>query len=114
MRVKRGVTKSRRHKKVLKAAKGYRMSLSKSYRKAKEALLHAGQYEYAHRRRRSSQIRSEWISVLSASLSAHSLSYSKFMALLKKNNVAIDRKNLAELAVHKPEVFKDFVESVSK
>lgn len=114
MRIKRGVSKQRRHKKILDSVKGYRMSYSKSYRRAKEAALHAGQYEYAHRRRRSSQFRTEWIKVLSASLSEHNITYSKFVALLKKNNVEIDRKNLAELAVHKPASFKSFVESISK
>ncbi|MEO6728510.1 MAG: 50S ribosomal protein L20 [Candidatus Dojkabacteria bacterium] len=113
MRVKRGLTKSRRHKSVLKLAKGYRMTYSKSYRRAKQLLLHSGQYEYAHRRRRSSQFRTEWIKVISASLTEHNVSYSKFINLLNKHNVTIDRKNLAELAVHNPESFNSIVKSVT-
>ena len=113
MRVKRGLTKQRRHKKVLEAAKGYRMTYSKSYRRAKQLLLHSGQYEYAHRRRRSSQFRTEWIKVISASLTEHNMSYSKFINLLNKNKIAIDRKNLAELAVHSPESFNAIVKSVA-
>jgi len=113
MRVKRGLTKQRRHKKVLEAAKGYRMTYSKSYRRAKQLLLHSGQYEYAHRRRRSSQFRTEWIKVISASLTEHNISYSKFINLLNKNNITIDRKNLAELAIHNPENFNAIVKSVA-
>ena len=113
MRVKRGLTKSRRHKSVLKLAKGYRMTYSKSYRRAKQLLLHSGQYEYAHRRRRSSQFRNEWIKVISASLTGHNVSYSKFINLLNKHKVSIDRKNLAELAVHNPESFNAIVKTVT-
>ncbi len=112
MRVKRGVTKRQRHKKVLKLAKGFRMTYSKSYRRAKEAVKHAGQYEYAHRRHKRAQMRQEWIKIIAAGLSDKDLSYSKFIAALKKSNVAMDRKTLAEMAVNSPESFAKLVAEV--
>ena len=114
MRIKRGVTKRQSKKKVLKLTKGYRMSYSKLYRRAKEAVLHAGQYSYAHRRRRMSQMKTEWIKVISAALSNTEMSYSKFLGAMKKKNILIDKKNIAELVVYQPETFKKFVEIVSK
>lgn len=113
MRVKRGTTKHRRHKKVLKLAKGYRMSYHKLYRRAKEAVLHAGQYSYAHRKHRRAQIKSEWIKVIAAALSAKQVSYSKFISGLKAKNITLDRKSLSELAVHHPKHFEELVEIVS-
>lgn len=112
MRIKRGETKRAKHKKVLKLTSGYRMSYHKLYRKAKEAVLHAGQYSYAHRRRRKSQIKTEWIKAISSALMPFNMSYSAFMGNLKKNNVSIDRKNIAEMAVTNPDHFKSLVESV--
>lgn len=112
MRIKRGVTKQRRHKKILKLASGYRMSYHKLYRRAKEAVLHAGQYSYAHRRHRRAQVRTEWIKTIAAGLSADNLSYSKFIHGLKAKNIEIDRKNLAEMVVYQPEHFKQLVDMV--
>lgn len=112
MRIKRGTTKQRRHKKILDLVKGYRMSYGNLYRRAKEAVLHAGQYSYAHRRHRRADFREEWIKVISASLSTTGLSYSKFIGGLKKNNIQLDRKILAELAVNSPEKFNQLVEEV--
>jgi len=112
MRVKRGVTKNRRHKKVLKMASGYRMSYHKLYRKAKEAVLHAGQYSYAHRRHRRAQMRSEWIKSIAAALSSENVSYSKFISGLKAKNITIDRKNLADMAINSPAHFKQLVAQV--
>jgi len=109
MRIKRGTVKRQKHKKVLKQAKGFRMTYSKLYRRAKEAVRHAGQYSYAHRRRRSSQMREEWIKVIAASLSGTGYSYSKFINALKKNNIEIDRKNLAELALYNQDHFNKLV-----
>lgn len=112
MRIKRGTTKQRRHEKILKLAKGYRMSYGKLYRRAKEAVLHAGQYSYAHRRHRRADLREEWIKTISAGLSNSNLSYSKFIGNLKKNNINLDRKVLAELVVNNPERFNKLVEEV--
>lgn len=112
MRIKRGVTKNQKHKKVLKLAKGYRMTYSKLYRRAKEAVRHAGQYSYAHRKHRASQVREQWIEVISAALSKHDMSYSKFIGALKKNNIELDRKILAEFAVYNPSHFDSVVAEV--
>ena len=109
MKVKRDVTKRQRNKKVLKLTKGFRMTYSKSYRRAKEAVKHAGQYEYAHRRHKRAQMRQEWIKVISAGLSDKNLSYSKFISALKKNNIVMDRKTLAEMAVNSPANFTKLV-----
>jgi large subunit ribosomal protein L20 len=114
MRIKRGVTKRASKKKVLDLAKGYRMSYSKLYKRAKEAVLHAGQYSYAHRKHRPAQMRKEWIRAISAGLVNTNLSYSRFIDGLKKKNIMIDRKNLAELVTYNPEHFKQIVEVVSK
>ncbi len=114
MRIKRGVTKRNTKKKVLKLAKGYRMSYNRLYRRAKEAVAHAGQYSFAHRRRRPAQMREEWIKVISAALVNTELSYSRFIDGLKKKNIQIDRKNLAELVVYNPSHFKQIVEAVVK
>ena len=113
MRIKRGAAKNKKHKNVLKQAKGYRLSYSKLYRRAKETLLHAGQYSYAHRRRRKSQKRTEWIKTISAGLSGTGMSYNVFMSNLKKNNIELDRKVLAEMAVDRPESFEKLVKSVT-
>ncbi len=112
MRIKRGTTKNRRHKKILSLTKGYRMSYGKLYRRAKEAVLHAGQYSYAHRRHRRADLREEWIKTISAALSPSGLSYSKFIGGLKKSNINLDRKVLAELAINSPEKFNKLVEEV--
>lgn len=109
MRIKRGTIKRAKHKKVLEKAKGYRMTYSRSYRRAKEAMLHAGQYEYAHRRHRGAQIKVEWIKVISAALVNTELNYSKFIGALKSNKIEIDRKNLAELVVYNRGAFDSIV-----
>lgn len=114
MRIKRGINKRKKHKKVLKKAKGYRLTYSKLYRRAIEATLHAGQYSFAHRRRRKSQMRTEWIKTLSSALSKSGITYKEFINNLKKSNVELDRKVLAQLAIEKPEAFEDIVKTVSK
>lgn len=103
---------ARRHRKILKAAKGYRQSRSKHLRVAKEAVLHAGQYAYAGRKIRRRDLRSLWITRVSAATKQNGLSYSKFIAGLKKANIEIDRKMLAELAVKDPAAFDKIVELV--
>lgn len=113
MRVKRGVTKKRKHKKILKLAKGYRMSYSKLYRRAREAVLHAGQYNYAHRKKRGSQKRREWIETISAALVGSNLTYSKFINQLHKNNIEIDRKNIAFMIENYPKHFEVLLEKVA-
>lgn len=114
MRVKRGRVKRKKHKKILKAAKGYRLTYSKLYRRAKEALLHAGQYSYAHRKKRGNEFRKLWIQRINGALSAYDLSYSKFINLLKENKIELNRKMLSELAINEPEAFRAVVEKVKK
>lgn len=112
MRIKRGVNTKRKHKKVLAETKGYRLSYRKLIKRAKEALLHAGQYSYNDRKKRSGQFRRLWIKRINAALSAHDVKYSVFINKLKIAKVDLNRKVLASLALDNPEVFKAVVEEV--
>ena len=98
-RVKRGVTARARHKKVLDQAKGFRGRRKNVYRIAKEAVMKAGQYAYRDRRNRKREFRGLWIARINAAVRDLGLSYSAFMAGLKRANIEIDRKVLADLAV---------------
>lgn len=98
-RVKRGVTAHRRHKKILKLAKGYYGARSRIYRVAKQAVIKAGQYAYRDRRQRKRTFRALWIARINAGAREHGMSYSVFMNGLKRANIEIDRKMLADLAV---------------
>lgn len=99
-RVKRGVVAKARHKKVLKQAKGYYGARRKVYRVAKQAVIKAGQYAYRDRRQRKRQFRRLWIVRINAAARQFDLSYSRFMDGLNKAEIEIDRKVLADLAVH--------------
>jgi len=112
MRIKRGLNKKARHNKVLDQTKGYRGSYSKLYRRAKEALLHAGQYNYADRQSRPAQFRRQWIKIISAGLSGSGLSYNQFVSGLDKKNIELDRKVLADMAQNDSKSFQEIVESV--
>lgn len=109
-RVKRSVQARARHKKVLKAAKGYYNARRKVYRVAKQAVIKAGQYAYRDRRNRKRQFRQLWIIRINAAARINGLSYSRFINGLKKANIAIDRKVLAELAVYDKAVFAALAE----
>ena len=109
-RVKRGVTARRRHKKVLSKAKGYYGARSRVFRVAKQAVTKAGQYAYRDRRQRKRQFRSLWITRINAASRANGLSYSRFINGLKKADIALDRRVLADLAVHDKEAFAAVVE----
>ena len=98
-RVKRGVTARRRHKKILKQAKGYYGARSRVYRVAKQAVIKAGQYAYIGRKQRKRQFRALWIVRINAAARVAGLKYSTFMNGLKKANIAVDRKILADMAV---------------
>ena len=104
-RVKRGVTAHKRHKKVLKQAKGYYGARSRVYRVAKQAVIKAGQYAYRDRRQRKRQFRALWITRINAAARENGVSYSQLIAGLKKAEIEIDRKVLADLAVHEKESF---------
>lgn len=109
-RVKRGVTAHRRHKKILKQAKGYYGARSRVFRVAKQAVTKAGQYAYRDRRQRKRQFRQLWIARINAGARQNGLSYSKFINGLKKATVEIDRKVLADLAVNEKAAFAALVE----
>lgn len=98
-RVKRGVTAHARHKKILALAKGYRGRRNNVYRVAKQAVMKAGQYAYRDRRQRKRQFRSLWIARINAAARELGMKYSTFMNGLKKAQIEIDRKVLADLAV---------------
>ncbi len=104
-RVKRGVTARARHKKVLKKAKGYYGARGSVYRVAKQAVIKAAQYAYRDRKQRKRQFRALWITRINAAARLNGLSYSHLMCGLKKANVEIDRKILADLAVLEPKAF---------
>ena len=109
-RVKRGVVARRRHKKILKQAKGYYGARSRVFRVAKQAVIKAHQYAYRDRRNRKRAFRALWISRINAGARANGLSYSRLIAGLKKAEVEIDRKVLADLAVNEKAAFTAIVE----
>lgn len=115
-RVKTGFTRSRRHKKVLKLTKGFRGTNNRLYKRAHEALLHAGQYAFAGRRLRKRDMRKLWIIRISAGLKqiGETLNYSRFIKNLKDAQVALNRKMLAELAARDFDTFKEIVAKVQK
>lgn len=111
MRVPVGKTRKRRHKKILAATKGYRMSKNRLYKVAHEAYMHAGQYSYNDRKKRLGQVRELWIKRINAAAQAHGMTYSVFMNKLKKSNIELNKKMLADIAFENPEVFSQIVKS---
>ena len=114
MRVKRGTTKQRKHRSVLAMAKGYRMSNSKLFKRAHEAVMHAGQYSMEHRRKRAAQFREIWIERINAALSEYDMKYGKFMHALKEKKIILNRKVLAALALDNKDVFAKIVAAVKE
>ena len=111
-RVKRGVTAKARHKKIMKQAKGYYGARSRVYRVAKQAVIKAGQYAYRDRRQKKRQFRALWIIRINAAARLNGLSYSRFMHGLAKLDIALDRKVLAEMALHDAASFARLAEQV--
>ena len=109
-RVKRGVTAKARHKKILKLAKGYYGARSRVYRVAKQAVIKAGQYAYRDRRQRKRQFRALWIVRINAQARECGITYSKLMDGLCKAAIELDRKVLADMAVHDKPSFAAIVE----
>jgi len=105
-RVKSGVTTKKRHKKILKATKGYRQTKGKLYKVSKEAYLHAGQYAYIGRKLRKRDMRKLWIIRLNAASRTVGLPYNQFISGLKKANIEIDRKILADIALKDYKTFE--------
>ncbi|MDO4541036.1 MAG: 50S ribosomal protein L20 [Syntrophomonadaceae bacterium] len=106
-RVKRGVTSHRRHKKILKLAKGYRGGKSKLYRVANQQVMKSGQYAYDHRKLKKRDFRRLWIARINAAARDNDLSYSRMIHGLKLAGVEIDRKVLSELAISDPSGFSE-------
>jgi large subunit ribosomal protein L20 len=109
-RVKRGVTARARHKKVLALAKGFRGRRKNVFRIAKQAVMKAGQYAYRDRRAKKREFRRLWIARINAASRSLGLTYSKFIAGIKKASIEIDRKVLADMAVNDPAAFASIVE----
>ena len=109
-RIKRGVSTRKRHKKIMKLAKGYHGSRSKTFRVANQAVMRAWQYAYAHRRLRKRDFRKLWIARINAACRQNDMSYSTFIHGLKVAGVDINRKMLADLAINDEKAFADLVQ----
>ena len=109
-RVKRSVHAKKKRRQILEAAKGYRGSRRIRYRVAKEQVMHSGAYAYRDRRDRKAQFRRLWITRINAAVRPHGVSYSRFVNGLKSAGVELDRKILADMAVHDPDAFAALVE----
>ena len=109
VRVKRGVTNHRRHRKVLKQAEGFRGTRKRLYKRANEAVMRANASAYRDRRGRRRQMRRLWIQRINAASRMHGLPYSKLINGLNKSGVTVDRKILADLAVSDPDAFGEYV-----
>ncbi|RLC33734.1 50S ribosomal protein L20 [Candidatus Shapirobacteria bacterium] len=112
MRVKTGVVRRKRHKKILKLAKGHWMTRHKNFKVANQAVMHAGQYAFHGRRLRKRDIRRLWIVRINASLTPFKIKYSRFIKLLKDKKVDLNRKILSEIAINDPDTFKQIVNFV--
>ena len=113
-RVKRGVVARRRHKKIISKAKGYYNARRKVFRVAKQAVTKAQQYAYIGRKQKKRQFRSLWIVRINAAARMYGLSYSRLMNGLKKANVVVDRKALADIAVHDLPAFGQIAEQAKR
>jgi len=111
-RVKRGTTANKRRNNLLKHAKGFMWTRKSKYRQAKEALLHAWSFQFADRKKKKRDFRRLWQIKIKAAARENGLSYGKLIDRLTKSKVALDRKILANLGQHEPEVFKKIVETV--
>jgi large subunit ribosomal protein L20 len=112
MRIKRGTVRARKRKRILEHAKGFRWRRKNVYRLAKDAVHHAWAYSYVGRKQKKRNARRLWNIQINAACRQNDLSYSKFIHGLKKNNIELDRKVLAELAKNNPEIFKDIVRRI--
>ncbi len=112
MRVTRGLTSHAKHKKLLKANKGYRMTKRRLVRVAKEAYLHAGEYAFAGRKNKKRDFRRLWITRISEAVKLRGLSYSSFIHELKEAHIELDRKVLANLITEYPDAFQAVVDTV--
>ena len=111
-RVKRGILKNKRKSKILKLAKGFRNARSTKYKQAKQAVIKAGLHAFAHRRKNKRNFRKQWQITISAFVKNEGLSYSKFIDLLNKKNIGINRKMMADLIKNNPDAMKRIIEQV--
>ncbi len=112
MRVKRGIVRHRKHKKIRALTKGYRGMRRSTFAKGNEAMIRAGTNAYVSRKLKKRDFRSLWITRISAALRAKGIRYSVFIGALTKKKIGLDRKSLSELAIHHPTVFDKVVEAV--
>jgi len=110
-RVKRAVHARKKHKAILEKAKGYYGDRSRTFRSANEQVMHSGQYAFRDRRAKKGEFRSLWIQRINAACRQNDLSYSRFIAGLSKAGVSVDRKILADIAVHDAQAFTNLVET---
>ena len=114
MRVKKGYTKHRKHKKIHDLSKGYRMSRSSLIKVAKESILHAGAYAYNDRKKKKNEFRKLWIIRINAALKEHNISYSALQKLQKDSNVLLNRKMLSYFATNDKETFDKIITLLKK
>ncbi len=112
-RANSSIPRHRRHRKIVKQARGYYGARSRNFRTAKDAVIRAMRYSYRDRRQRKRQFRRLWIIRINAAARQHGMSYSQFMHALRVRNVALNRKILADMAVNDPEGFEALVKSIS-
>lgn len=112
MRVKRGIVRHRRHKKIRSLAKGYLGVRRRTFVKANEAVIKAGQHSYRDRRKKKRTFRALWNVRLNAAVRAHGMKYSTFVGTMRKKGIALNRKTLSELAISSPAVFAKIVDAV--
>lgn len=113
-RVKRGTTANKRRKNVLKQTKGFKFGRNKKYKLAKDALRHAWEHSFTDRKTKKRENRKLWEIKISGGVREEGITYSKFLPLLKKQGIALDRKILAELREKHPRIFKEFVTQVKQ
>ena len=111
-RARTGSTRSKRHKKIKTAAKGFKHARRKRIKVAKETLLHAGQHAYIGRKEKKRTLRRLWITRLNAAVREHGIKYSEFIKKLKDSKIELDRKILADIAVNDPKTFKKVVDEL--
>lgn len=111
-RVKGGFKSHRKHKKILKLAKGFRMTRSTLYSRAAEAVKRVGEHAFAGRKQRKRDMRRLWIARINGALSTYGVKYSRFIAALKKAEIVLDRKSLSEMAINDPKGFESIVTKV--
>ncbi len=114
IRIKRGVTSRKRHKKILKQAKGYLGSRSRTYRSAYQAVIKSGQYSYRDRKKKKGNFRKIWITQINAKVKEYGLSYSKFIYKIKKISLNLNRKIISDIINNEPCSFKKIISLINK